>query len=315
MSAFSSMILDRSNGGGPFRTLVGHQGTVLCIRFSRTGAYCLTGGKDRSMRLWNPTRGTLVAEYTGGHAHDVRSVACSGANDRIASCGGDRQVFLYDVQTGRIVRKFRGHDARNVNAVSFADKASDSVVFSGGYDATVRAWDCRSSSIDAIQVLKDFKDSVTSLVVHEYDVIAASVDGSVRTFDVRTGEVVTDTLGPPVTCVNLSSDAQCILAGLLESKIALLDRGSGELLAQYKGHANRQFKVESLLTHDDAYVVSGSEDGKVYFWDLVESEIAESVQVNPSGAAAAALAWHPQGDCLVTAEAKGDVHVWKCAAQ
>ena len=184
------------------------------------------------------------------------------------------------------------------------------MVFSGGYDATVRAWDCRSSSIDAIQVLKDFKDSVTSLVVHEYDVIAASVDGSVRTFDVRTGEVVTDALGPPVTCVNLSSDAQCILVGLLESKIALLDRGSGELLAQYKGHANSQFKVESLLTHDDAYVVSGSEDGRVFFWDLVEATVVKSFHANPQGQALAALAWHPEGEMMLTAAGRGDIHVW-----
>ena len=38
----------------------------------------------------------------------------------------------------------------------------------------------------------------------------------------------------------------------------------------YKGHRNEDYKVDSCLTHDDAHIVSGSEDGQVCFWDLVE---------------------------------------------
>lgn len=38
----------------------------------------------------------------------------------------------------------------------------------------------------------------------------------------------------------------------------------------YKGHGNAEYKIDSCLTHDDAHVVSGSEDGKICFWDLVE---------------------------------------------
>ena len=34
--------------------LVAHEGPVLCVRFSRTGAYLLTCGRDRTFRLWNP---------------------------------------------------------------------------------------------------------------------------------------------------------------------------------------------------------------------------------------------------------------------
>jgi mitogen-activated protein kinase organizer 1 len=152
---------------------------------------------------------------------------------------------------------------------------------------------------------------VTSIHVHEYEVLAASVDGSVRTFDVRTGELVTDSFGPPSTSVTLSRDAQCTLVGLLDSKVLLLDRSSGELLAQYEGHKNMSFKVDCCLTHDDAYVLSGSEDGKVYFWNLVEADVVKSLLVNPSGAPATALAWHPQGKCLLTSSQGGEINIWK----
>lgn len=34
---------------------------------------------------------------------------------------------------------------------------------SGGYDQTVRVWDCRSRSIDAVQIMKVCQDSVMSV--------------------------------------------------------------------------------------------------------------------------------------------------------
>ena len=293
---------------GPAGKLVGHRGAVLSMTFTSGGKYCLTSGKDRTVRLWNPSRWLLVKTYGDAHGHEIRDVCCTGDNGRIASCGGDRQVFLYDVSTGRIIRRFRGHDAAPVNAVRFA--ASDQVLLSGGFDANLRAWDCRSQSTHPIQVMKEFKDSVTSIRVLEYEIMAASVDGSIRTFDVRMGQVVTDTIGPPVTTVGVSGDAKCTLAGLLDDRLVLLDRSSGETLAEYKGHQNSKLKVDCCLTHDDAYVVSGSEDGKVYFWDLVDAKIVRSFPVNPHGAATT-LAWHPEGSFLLTSSSTGDISMWK----
>jgi len=39
---------------------------------------------------------------------------------------------------------------------------------------------------------------------------------------------------------------------------------------RYKGHANTKYRVESCLSPDDSHVVSGSEDGTVVMWTLVE---------------------------------------------
>ena len=42
---------------------------------------------------------------------------------------------------------------------------------------------------------------------------------------------------------------------------------------RYKGHKNSDYKLDSSLSHDDAHVVSGSEDGRICFWDLVEVQL------------------------------------------
>lgn len=74
----------------------------------------------------------------------------------------------------------------------------------------------------------------------------------------------------PVTSATFSGDGNCILTSCLDSKIRLFDKENGELLNEYKGHKNTSYKIESCLSNSDSHVVSGDEDGKVFFWELVE---------------------------------------------
>ena len=67
------------------------------------------------------------------------------------------------------------------------------------------------------------------------ELVASSVDGTVRRFDARAGCLYTDDLHAPVTSIALSHDDHCVLAGCLDGFVRLLDRVSGELLAEYKG--------------------------------------------------------------------------------
>lgn len=68
----------------------------------------------------------------------------------------------------------------------------------------------------------------------------------------------------------MSSDNNCLLVSTLDSKVRLFDRATGELLNEYVGHKNEAYRMDSLLINNDAYVVSGSEDGDIWIWDLVE---------------------------------------------
>lgn len=187
-------------------------------------------------------------------------------------------MFLWDVSTGQRIRRFRGHDSA-VNAVTFA--AEDSVVVSGGYDRAVKIWDARSNSVDAIQSITAWRDSVTSVTVSGHCITGGSVDGTVRTMDVRAGRMQTDDLGHPVLCVRTSRDGNCTLAGMLGSRLALLDRSSGEVLAEYRGHRNDSAKVDSCLTYGDAYVVSGSEVGKraLVRFDSIQPTLCSATRV------------------------------------
>lgn len=53
--------------------LRGHEGGVLAARFNGDGNYCLSCGKDRTIRLWNPHRGIHIKTYKS-HGREVRDV-------------------------------------------------------------------------------------------------------------------------------------------------------------------------------------------------------------------------------------------------
>ncbi|KAG0533326.1 hypothetical protein BDA96_04G183900 [Sorghum bicolor] len=286
------------------RSLSGHEGAVLAVRFNRDGNYCLSCGKDRTLRLWNPHTGAHVKTYKS-HAREVRDVHSSSDNAKLVSCGADRQIFYWDVASGRVIRKFRGHNSE-VNSVKFNEY--NAVVVSAGYDRTVRAFDCRSQSSDPIQTIDTFQDSVMSVNLTKTEIIAGSVDGTVRAFDIRMGRETVDNLGHPVNCVSLSNDSNCLLANCLDSTVRLLDKSSGELLQEYKGHTCKSFKMDSCLTNDDAFVVGGSEDGYIFFWELVDAPVVARFRAHSS--VVTSISYHPTKACMLTSSVDGSIRVW-----
>lgn len=283
--------------------LTGHKGPVLSVRFTRDGEYCLSTGKDRSIRLWNPHKRIHITEYNG-HGYEVRDTTVQADNSKFISCGGDKNVFLWDVSTGKVMRKFRGHTSE-VNSVCYSGNCN--IFVSGGYDQTVRVWDCRSRSIDPIQVIKVCQDCVMSVRFLETgDILAGSVDGTVRRFDIRHGSIVTDLVHHPVTCVDISKDRRYILASCTDGCNRLLDTKGGQLLGTYRGHIHSYSKIEAGFSPDESKIIGGSEDGNIFCWDLLNGDVVDKLQ----GHSAAVTSLSITDAMLATSSADGLIKIW-----
>lgn len=182
---------------------------------------------------------------------------------------------------------------------------------SGGFDTTVRVWDSRSGGgggTRPIQILDEARDAISAVVVRGAEIIAGSVDGRVRAYDVRMGRVVTDVIGASVTSLGLTRDGKAMLVGSLDSRVRLMDRDAGTCLRSYGddgegegnggGWKNTELRVQSLLGGNEKYVVAGdemtgegaapglgSEGGKLWAWDLLTGKLAAKVTVpwGPAG--------------------------------
>jgi mitogen-activated protein kinase organizer 1 len=51
-------------------------------------------------------------------------------------------------------------------------------------------------------VLDDFKDSVTKVLFSDTQVICASVDGYIRTYDIRMGKLLKDNIASPINYID-----------------------------------------------------------------------------------------------------------------
>ncbi|XP_069783601.1 WD repeat domain-containing protein 83 [Narcine bancroftii] len=286
-----------------FRSYECNQGAVRAVRFNVDGNYCLTCGSDKTLKLWNPHRGKFLKTYTG-HGYEVLDAVGSCDNSQICSCSGDKTIILWDVATGQLLRKFRGHGGK-VNCVQFNEEST--VIVSGSIDCSIKCWDCRSRKPEAIQNLNEAKDGISSVKVSDHEILSGSVDGRVRRYDLRMGQLIADFIGSPITSVCFSRDGQCTLSSSLDSTLRLLDKETGELLGQYTGHSNEQYKLDCCFNEADTHVVSGSEDGQVYFWDLVEGSQAAKLSVGKG--VVQSLSYHPTQTCLLTAT-EGTIQLW-----
>lgn len=47
-------------------------------------------------------------------------------------------------------------------------------------------------------------------------------------------------------------------------------------------NCSQSFKLDCCLTNTDAYVTGGSEDGFIYFWDLVDASVVSKFRAHTS---------------------------------
>uniref|UniRef100_A0A8K9UEX6 WD repeat domain-containing protein 83 n=1 Tax=Oncorhynchus mykiss TaxID=8022 RepID=A0A8K9UEX6_ONCMY len=279
------------------RTIDCQQGAVRAVRFNADGNYLLSCGSDKSLKLWSVSRGTLLKTYSG-HGYEVLDADGSYDNSQLCSCSSDKTVILWDVATGQVTRKLRGHAGVREN---------NTTIFSCSIDGTVRCWDTRSRKFDPIQILDEAQDGVSSLKVSEHELLTGSVDGRVRRYDLRMGQLHVDFINSPITCVCFSADGQCTLTSSLDSTVRLLDKSTGEMLGEYTGHKMKGYKLDCCLSSKDTHVLSCSEDGHVYCWDLVEGSLMLKLPVGK--AVVQSLSFHPSETRLLTAM-EGRVQVW-----
>ncbi|KIX98555.1 uncharacterized protein Z520_05856 [Fonsecaea multimorphosa CBS 102226] len=288
-----------------------HTGPINAITFSSLGGtYVLTGSSDRQVQLTrtepskpeNPS--SVPIQKYSAHGYPILDIACAQDNQTFASVGGDRAVFLWDVQAADgTLRRFgnnttQGHTSR-ITCVAFAGDG-DSVLASGSDDTSVRLWDVKSRDARPLMVLEEAKDGISSVVVpgNGHELVAGSIDGRVRSYDIRTGKVAVDVMPGSVTSLDVSRDAKTILVGCLDGRIRLMDRGDGTCLRAFppedarEGYKNEGLRLRSCLGANEAMVLSGSEsDGIVRAWDVLSGKSAGRVQVSDSGRVVSVVRW------------------------
>lgn len=306
------------------RNLSGHQGGVNCVRFTHDGTYCMSASSDRTVKLWNPHKpdseksqmpntleqATCVYTFSGVHGYAVLDLTISEDKGRFASAGEDKTCFLWDVATNRVIRRIQAHNHRT-NGILFNKDAT--ILFTGSYDKTVKCWDLRSNNREPIQVISDFQDSVTSLAMSDYSLFTSCVDGKARIYDMRFGCMNVDHHFDPIGSISLSKDQKTYLASCLSNKIRLMEIETGMVLKEYIGHLNCSFKTESYIETDLEHIISGSEDGSIFHWELLSGKMSYATpRAHTKGISG--IAYHPEKNEFLTSSYDGNIKFWSSSS-
>jgi len=179
-------------------TLTPHKGPVHVARLNTLGKYLLTAGADRQIHLFNASSSTtpsIIKSYSS-HSGGVLSLSIAHDNGSFVSAGEDRNVLQWDVGSGSILRRFSAHTGTiQVAQYCGAQGNPNDVLLTAGFDGVLRFYDLRARGAwKPIMECKDAKDAILCAASRESFVWSGSVDGVVRTYDMRAGQLQEDTV-------------------------------------------------------------------------------------------------------------------------
>ena len=198
---------------------------------------------------------------------------CVSPDGKLLATGAeDKLIRIWDLSTKRIIKILRGHEQDIYSLDFFPD--GDRLV-SGSGDRSVRIWDLRT-----LPVFLDFVDRRRRHRGRLPDgklIAAGSLDRTVRVWDSTTGFLVEQRLGnengngheDSVCSVAFSNNGEQIASGSLDRTVQVVARKASPTKVDLRGnlHWPQGLCFVGLLYPDNEYILSGSKDRGVIFWD------------------------------------------------
>lgn len=140
-------------------------------------------------------------------------------------------------------------------------------------DGTISIWNVYKTT--NIATLKGHKGAVTSLSLNpsESRLLSGSYDGSVIIWDLRSFQKIHELPmeGQKVRSVAYSNNGKFFAVGL-ENKIArIFNVNNYTPTNTFRGHKSVVYQI--AFSHDDNYLITGSQDNSVMIWDIQKSKV------------------------------------------
>lgn len=235
------------------RTLRAHIAGVNAICWSPLHdpgvSYTLaTASDDKTVLLWQPLSSDFPVSPSPliGHSNYVFSLSFSPKGNMLVTGSHDEAVFLYNVRNGAIMRKLPAHS----DPVSGVDFVCDgSMVASCSWDGLIRIWDSGTGQCLRTLVDEDRKGVVdVKWCPNGSGVVGWGIDGGVRLWRVGEGRCVKTYVGHH--------------RGTKRD----MEHGVGGCIARY-------LTTDGIEVKEEACILSGSEHGEVWIWDVVSKEV------------------------------------------
>lgn len=288
--------------------ITAHEGGCAAICFDYSSGKLVSGGQDRTIKMWDTNNGALSRSLFGCLG-SVLDLAITQDNKSIIAASSSNNLYVWDVNSGRMNHTLTGHIDK-VCAVDVS-KVSSRQVASAAYDRTIKIWDlfkgyCTNTLI--------FYSNCNALcfTMDGQTICSGHVDGNVRLWDVQTGKLLSEVAAHsmPVTSISPSRNGNMILTSGRDNLHNLFDTRSLEVCGTLKATGNRVASnwSRSCISPDDSHVAAGSADGSVHIWSVSKSSIVSTLKEH--SAPVLCCSWSGLGKPLASSDKSGIICTW-----
>ncbi|KAF2282879.1 hypothetical protein GH714_043363 [Hevea brasiliensis] len=290
------------------RKITAHEGGCASIMFEYNSSKLISGGQDRSIKMWDTNTGSLIRTLYGCLG-SVLDLSLTHDNRSVIAASSSNNLYVWDANSGRVRHTLTGHIDK-VCAVDVS-KISSRHVVSAAYDRTIKVWDLQKGYCTSTIV---FHSNCNALCFSTdgMTICSGHVDGNLRLWDIHTGKLLSEVAAHSlaITSICLSKNGNVVLTSGRDNLHNLFDMRSLEVCSTLRATGNRVASnwSRSCMSPDDNYVAAGSADGSVYIWSISKADIVSTLKEHTSSVLC--CSWSGLGKPLATADKNGIMYTW-----
>ncbi len=172
-----------------------HTDSVYSVAFNPQGTLLASAGRDRTVKIWDPTTGKRLYTLSEATA-EVYAVAFSPDGSHLATGGVDKTLRVYAVsrKEGKLHKSAFAHDGAVLRILCTRDGAG---IYTAGEDRAVKRWD--AATLEERKVYPRQPDWPQALALSPNGQVLAvgRNDGSLALYDAATGRLIREPLHGP----------------------------------------------------------------------------------------------------------------------
>jgi WD40 repeat protein len=300
-------------------------GAVLSVAFSPVADVLAAGGADKTVTLWDLTKGQTPDRLTGHTGRFVPGLAFSPDGGTLVSVdqdlldpGQDSTIILWDATGRQSLGRTIGELAGGTTSVAVD---ADGSLLALGARGGLTLWD-RDGQPREPQLQGAIGPIYGVAFNPKKALLAAGGADGATLWDLSSGtplSTLPTAPGSRVLGVAFSPDGQQLATGASDGTIAIWDVPAGGTPAEQAPTPTQElpranWQVTSVaFSPDGERLAAGEADGTVFLWDVAKDR-AHAIQPAGHHGVVTSVAFSPDGTLLASGGADGMVLVWDVAA-